>query len=54
MGSMICEVAAEKCPRVIHRIGMKSFGESGAAKVLLHAYKLDGEGIAEQVKSLIK
>lgn len=54
MGSMICEVAAEKCPLVIHRIGMKSFGESGAAKVLLHAYKLDGEGIAEQVKSLIK
>jgi transketolase len=54
MGSMICEVAAEKCPRVIHRIGMKSFGESGAAKVLLHAYKLDGEGIAEQVKILIK
>ena len=54
MGSMICEVAAEKCPRVIHRIGMKSFGESGAAKVLLHAYKLDGEGIAEQVKSIIK
>lgn len=54
MGSMICEVAAEKCPRVIHRLGMKSFGESGEAKVLLHAYKLDGEGIAEQVKCLIK
>ena len=54
MGSMICEIAAENCPTEIHRIGMKSFGESGQWKVLLHEYKLDGEGIFQQVKGLIK
>ena len=54
MGSMICEIAGEKCPREIHRIGMESFGESGAWKVLLHAYHLDGEGIAERVKRVLK
>lgn len=51
MGSMICEVAAEKCPRHITRIGMERFGESGPWKVLLHEYKLDAEGIANKVKN---
>ncbi len=54
LGSMICEIASEKCPKEIHRIGMKSFGESGSWQVLLHEYKLDAEGIAEQVKNLMK
>lgn len=51
LGSMVCEIAAESCPRKIIRIGMKSFGESADWKTLLHAYELDGEGIANQVKA---
>lgn len=49
LGSMICEVAAETCPRRIHRIGMYGFAESASASVLLHEYHLDGEGVAAQI-----
>lgn len=54
LGSLICEIAAENCPRRIHRIGMKGFGESADWKTLLHVYKLDGEGIAEEVRSSLQ
>lgn len=54
LGSMIAEIASEKCPRTIHRIGMKGFGESGRWDVLLHEYQLDAEGIAKQVKDQLK
>ena len=53
LGSMICEVAAEKCPRIIHRIGMYGFGESASWKDMLREYKLDGAGVYEQIKDYL-
>ena len=51
LGSAVAEVLSEKCPVKLTRIGMRDvFGESGAAKELLHKYKLDAEGIANQIK----
>lgn len=49
LGSMICEVAAYRCPKRIHRIGMRGFAESADWKTLLKEYKLDAEGVAEQI-----
>lgn len=49
LGSLICEVAADRCPKRIHRIGMKGFGQSADWKSLLKEYKLDAEGVAEQI-----
>ena len=49
LGSMICEVAADRCPKRIHRIGMRGFAESADWKTLLKEYKLDAEGVAEQM-----
>ena len=53
LGSLICEVASEKCPRIIHRIGMYGFGESGNYKEVLKEYKLDGEGVYDQIKGYL-
>ena len=50
LGSMICEVAAEYCPRRIYRIGMYGFAGSGSWDVLLKEYKLDSQGVYEQIK----
>ena len=49
LGSMICEVAADRCPKRINRIGMRGFAESADWKTLLKEYKLDAEGVAEQI-----
>lgn len=49
LGSMICEVAADRCPKRIYRIGMRGFAESADWKTLLKEYKLDAEGVAEQI-----
>jgi len=49
LGSLVCEVAAETCPRLVHRIGMYGFGESGSWSDLLHQYELDGEGVYNQI-----
>lgn len=55
LGSAVCEVLSENHPLPIKRIGVYDrFGESGPAVELLHKYKLDGEGIAEQVKEYLK
>lgn len=50
LGSMICEVAAEYCPRRIYRIGMYGFAGSGSWDVLLKEYKLDSQGVYEQIR----
>ena len=50
LGSAICEIACETVPKRIHRLGMFGFAESGEWQQLLHQYKLDGEGIAEQIR----
>ena len=55
LGSAVCEVLSENHPLPVNRIGVYDrFGESGPAVELLHKYKLDGEGIAEQVKGYLK
>lgn len=53
LGSMICEVAAEKCPRIIHRIGMYGFGQSAHWADMLREYKLDAQGVYEQIKGYL-
>jgi transketolase len=55
LGSAVCEVLSENHPLPVKRIGVYDrFGESGPAVELLHKYKLDGEGVAEQVKEYLK
>lgn len=52
LGSAVAEVLSEKCPARLTRLGIKDvFGESGPAKELIHKYKLDAEGIYEQIKT---
>lgn len=51
LGSAVCDCLSEKCPTVVHKIGMYDvFGESGSAGELLKKYKLDGEGVYQQIK----
>ncbi|MCR5678034.1 MAG: transketolase family protein [Agathobacter sp.] len=50
LGDAVASVLSEKCPTKLTKIGVNDvFGESGPAVDLLHKYKLDAEGIAEQV-----
>jgi transketolase len=52
LGSAVAEVLAEENPAPLFRIGVRdTFGESGPAVELLHKYKLDAEGIYEQIKN---
>lgn len=52
LGSAVAEVLAERCPTKLTRIGVNdTFGESGPAKDLLKKYKLDADGIYEQIKA---
>ncbi len=54
LGSAVCDALSAKAPTPVMKIGMQDvFGESGPATQLLHKYKLDGEGIYEQVKAWI-
>ena len=54
-GSAVCDALAEKCPVPVKKIGVQDvFGESGPAAALLAKYKLDGEGVYEQVKEFCK
>ena len=55
LGSAVCDALAEKCPVPVNKIGVQDvFGESGPAVALLAKYKLDGEGVYEQVKEFCK
>ena len=55
LGSAVCDALAEKCPVPVKKIGVHDvFGESGPAAALLAKYKLDGEGVYEQVKEFCK
>jgi len=48
-------VLSEKAPTQMLRIGINDvFGESGPAVKLLEKYKLDGQGVYEQVKAYIQ
>lgn len=55
LGSAVCDALAEKCPVPVKKIGVQDvFGESGPAVALLAKYKLDGEGVYEQIKEFCK
>lgn len=55
LGSAVCDALAEKYPVPVKKIGVQDvFGESGPAAALLAKYKLDGEGVYEQVKEFCK
>lgn len=55
LGSAVCDALVEKCPVPVKKIGVQDvFGESGPAVALLAKYKLDGEGVYEQVKEFCK
>lgn len=55
LGSAVCEVLAEKQPVPVYRIGVRDrFGESGPALELIHKFKLDADGIYEQVTDFLK
>ncbi|MDD6614548.1 MAG: transketolase family protein [Lachnospiraceae bacterium] len=52
LGSAVCDVLSAKAPTPVLKIGIQDvFGESGAAAALIKKYKLDGDGIYEQVKA---
>lgn len=52
LGGAVCEALSEVAPTPVLRIGMRDvFGESGPALDLIHKYKLDGEGVYEQIKA---
>lgn len=55
LGGVVCETLSEKCPVPVKRIGINDeFGQSGPAVELLHYYKLDAEGIYQQVKEYME
>ena len=50
LGSAVCDVLAEDAPTKVLKIGIQDvFGESGPAVELLKKYKLDADGIYEQI-----
>ncbi len=52
LGSAVCDVVCDKAPTAVYKIGVRDrFGESGPALELIHKYKLDAEGIYEQIKA---
>lgn len=52
LGGAVCETLSAKAPTPVLRIGVQdTFGESGPAVKLLEKYKLDGNGVYEQVKA---
>ncbi len=55
LGSAVTEALAECCPTVVKRLGMQDvYGESGPAAELLVKYKLDGNGVYEDIKAFLK
>lgn len=52
LGSAVCDVVCAVHPVPVIKLGMQDvFGESGPATELLKKYKLDEEGIYEQIKA---
>jgi len=54
LGSAVCDALAEKNPVPVKKLGMQDiFGESGSASALVEKYKLDGKGVAADVKAFL-
>ncbi|QGU00384.1 Transketolase, C-terminal section [Candidatus Syntrophocurvum alkaliphilum] len=55
LGSAVCEVVSEKCPVLVHRMGIKDiFGQSGTPDELLKHYGLSTDKIVENTLNLLK
>ena len=55
LGSTICETLSENPVAVIRRWGLfDCFGESGSQKELYRKYKIDSEGVAEEVERFVR
>lgn len=54
LGSAVSEVLASRYPCKVLRLGMGGFGESGKVDDLYKKYRLDAEGVAEQVLDLMR
>ena len=55
LGSAICEVLSEACPRQVLRLGVDDvFGESGTPKDLFKKHKIDYDGILYSVEKYLK
>ena len=54
LGSAVCDVLSENLPTPVKKIGVyDTYCESGPAVKLLEKYKLDGNGVYEQVKEFL-
>ena len=54
LGSAVCDALCKSYPTPVYKIGMQDcFGESGSAAALVQKYKLDAQGVYEQVKEFI-
>lgn len=53
MGSAVAELLAERQPVRVKRLGMTTFGQSGAGMELMAHYGLDGAGVAAGVREAI-
>lgn len=54
LGSAVCDVLCAKLPTSVLKIGVNDvFGESGPAVKLLEKYRLDGQGVYEQIKEFM-
>ncbi len=54
MGSAVAELLCEQHPVPVARLGMTTFGQSGAASELLSFYGLDAAGIAGRVREALQ
>ena len=55
LGSAVCDCLCAKAPTPVYKRGMQDvYGESGSAGELLVKYRLDGQGVYEQIKDFIK
>ena len=54
LGSAVCDALCKSYPTPVYKIGMQDcFGESGSAAALVQKYKLDAQGVYEQVKEIV-
>ena len=54
LGSALCDALCKSYPTPVYKIGMQDcFGESGSAAALVQKYKLDAQGVYEQVKEFV-
>jgi transketolase len=55
LGSAVCDVLSENYPVPVKKIGVQDvFGFSGEALALIKEFKLDGQGVYDQIKEFLK